>query len=85
MKNMEMSINMKCSVCGNDLFSINDRTIEDMLNAPDETEIECSDCKRVITKEQLIEENSHIIYANVEELKNDFVKQLKKEFKKVFK
>lgn len=85
MKDMEMSISMKCSVCGNDQFSTVDESIEDMLNAPDETEVKCSDCGRVTTKEQLIEENSHIIDANIEDFKDEIVKQLQKDFKKMFK
>ena len=84
-KNMNMSISMKCSVCGNDQFSTVDESIEDMMNAPDETEVRCSDCGRIITKEQLIEENSYIIDANVEDFKADIMKQVRKEFKKKFK
>jgi uncharacterized Zn finger protein len=85
MKDMEMTISMKCSICGNDQFAAVDESIEDMLNAPDETEVKCSDCGRVTTKEQLIEENSHIIDANVEDFKDEIMKQLKKDFKKMFK
>lgn len=85
MKDMEKSISMKCSVCGNDQFSTVDESIEDMMNAPDETEVKCSDCGRITTKEQLIEENSHIIDANIEDFKGDIMKQLKKDFKKMFK
>lgn len=85
MKNMEISISMKCSICGNDQFSTIDESIEDMLNAPDETEVKCSDCGRVTTKEQLIEENSDIIHYNIEDFKAEIVKKLQKDFKKVFK
>jgi uncharacterized Zn finger protein len=85
MNDMEMSISMKCSVCGNDQFSTVDECIEDMMNAPDETEVKCSDCGRVTTKEQLIEENSDIIDANVGDFKDEIVKQLQKDFKKMFK
>ena len=63
---MEMSISLKCSVCANDQFSTVVKTIEYLLDAPDETLIKCSDCGRVVTKEELIEENSHIIDANLE-------------------
>lgn len=80
-----MSISMKCSVCGNDQFSIVDESIEDMLNAPEETEVKCSDCGRVTTKEQLIEENNHIIDANIEDFKDEILKQLQKDLKKIFK
>ena len=85
MKDMEMSIGMKCSICGNDQFSTVDESIEDMLNAPDETEVKCSDCGRVTTKEQLIEDNSHIIDANIEDFKDEILKQLQKDLKKIFK
>lgn len=85
MKDMEMSISLKCCVCGNDQFSTVDETIEDMLDATDHTLIKCSDCGRVVTKEQIIEENSHIIDANIEDLKKDIVKQVEKDLKKAFK
>ena len=81
MKDMEMSISLKCSVCGNDQFSTVDETIEDLLEAPDNTLIKCSDCGRILTKEQIIEENSHIIDANLEDFKKDIVKQVEKRSK----
>lgn len=80
-----MNINMLCSVCGNDQFSTVDESIDGMLNAPDETEVKCSDCGRVTTKEQLIEENSHVIDANMGDFKDEIMKQLQKDFKKMFK
>ncbi len=85
MKNMEKSISLKCGVCGNDQFSTVDESIEDMLSAPKETEVRCSDCGRVITKEQLIEENSNVIEANIEDFKVEIVKQLQKDINKMFK
>ena len=85
MKDMEMRISLICSVCGNDQFSTIDETVEDLLTAPDETEIKCFDCGRVVTKEQLIEENSHIIDANIEDFKKEIVKKLQKDVKKLFK
>lgn len=85
MKDIEMSISMKCSVCGNDQFSTVDENIEDMLNAPNETEVKCSDCGRVTTKEQLIEENSCIMDANIEDFRDEVMKQLQKDLKKMFK
>ena len=85
MKNIEKRISLQCSICGNDQFSTIDENIENMMEAPDETEIKCSDCGRIVTKEQLIEENQHIIKANIEDLKEEAVKKLKKEFKNIFK
>lgn len=79
-----MHISLKCSACGNDQFSVVDENIEDMLNAPDETGVKCSDCGRVTTKKQLIDENSYVINANIEDFKDDLVKELRKDFKKIF-
>lgn len=85
MKDMEMSISLKCSVCGNDQFSTVDEKIEDLLDAPDDTLIKCSDCCRVVTKEQIIEENSRIIDANLIDFKKDVIKKVEKDLKKAFK
>lgn len=85
MKDMEMNISLKCSVCGNDQFSTVEENIEDLMDAPDETLIKCSDCGRVVTKEELIEENSHIIDANLEDFKKDIFKEVEKDLKKAFK
>lgn len=85
MKDMEMRVNLKCSVCGNDQFSTVDENIEDLLDVPDETLIKCSDyCGRVVTKEELIEESSHIIDANIEDFKKDIFKKAEKDLKKAF-
>ncbi|QBP43181.1 ECs_2282 family putative zinc-binding protein [Paenisporosarcina antarctica] len=84
MKNMEMSISMQCSVCGNEQFSTVDESI-DMVDALDETEVMCSDCGRVTTKAQLMEENSHIINANIGDFKDEIMKQAQKDIKKMFK
>lgn len=80
-----MNIILKCSVCGNDQFSTVDETTEDLMDAPNETLIKCSDCERVVTKEELIDENSYIIEANIEDFKKDIVKEVEKEIKKALK
>jgi tRNA U54 and U55 pseudouridine synthase Pus10 len=85
MKDIEKIVSMRCVVCGNDQFSSVDESIEDMQNALDETEVKCSDCGRVTTKEQLIEENSEIIDANMEDFKEEIMKELQKDIKKLFK
>ena len=85
MKDMEMSISLKCSVCGNDLFSVVDETVEVLLDAPNDTLVKCLDCGREITKEQFIKETTHIIEANVEDFKADIMKEFKKDVKKAFK
>jgi uncharacterized Zn finger protein len=85
MKDMEKIIEMKCNICGNDQFSSVGEDVEDLMSAPDVTEIKCSDCGRVVTKEQLLEENREIINANIEDFKDDIMNQVHKEFKKIFK
>lgn len=77
MKDMHMTISMTCSICGNDQFSRVDESVKD---AGDEIEVKCSDCGRVITKEQLIEENRYIIDANVDDFKDDIIKEIQKKF-----
>lgn len=85
MRDMEITISLKCSICGNDQFSAIDESIHDIEEAVDEVEIRCSDCGRVTTKAQLLEENSHIIDANIEDFKEDIIKEIQKDFKKMFK
>lgn len=84
MKDLQKSISLRCYICGNDQFSTVDERIHDMLEASDDTEVKCSDCGRIVTKEHLIEENSDIIEANVEDLKKEAIKEIEKELKKVF-
>lgn len=85
MKDMKKIISLKCYICGNDQFSAIDESIHEIQDAPDETEVKCSDCGRVTTKEQFIEENSEVINANIEDFKEEIMKQLQKDFKKLFK
>jgi len=85
MKDMQIKISMKCSVCGNDQFSAIDEYIEDIQDCPDDTLLKCSDCGRVTTKEQLFDENSYIIDSNIEDFKDDIIKQVEKDLKKLFK
>ncbi|MEC0183122.1 hypothetical protein P4H61_16675 [Paenibacillus peoriae] len=85
MKEFEESISMNCSVCGNDQFSIIDDRISDLKDASDETKIKCSDCGNVTTKEQLIEDNSYKINANIEDFKEDIAKQVIKDIRKFLK
>lgn len=87
MEDIEGKIFLRCSVCGNDQFSVVDERIEfeDLLDAPDETEVKCSDCGKVTTKGQLIEDNQDLINANNEDIKEDALKMIEKEFRKMFK
>lgn len=84
MRDMNKQVKMLCSICGNDQFSAIDDSIEDLFGAQDETEIKCSDCGRVVTKAQLIEENAEVIDGNVEEFKKEIMKEFKKDIGKMF-
>lgn len=64
------SVSLMCSTCGHKDFEFED----------DDGPIRCSGCDRVFTREELIAENGEVIEAEVDELKADVVKDLKKEF-----
>ena len=85
MKDFSRNITMHCPVCGNDQFSSLDSEFEDLSDAPDNARLQCSDCKTVFSKEELIEENQEAINDNVEEIKQDVVKEIEKELKKALK
>ena len=55
------------------------------MEAPDDTKIKCSDCGRVFTKAELIEENQDVINANIEDIKNEAMKEIEKELSKALK
>lgn len=85
MKDLNRKVTLYCNVCGNDHFSTLDEGIDDLLKAPNNTKIKCSDCGRIFTKAELIEENQNIINANIEDIKNDAIKEIEKELAKAFK
>ncbi|EPL6456946.1 hypothetical protein AB7V82_09325 [Providencia stuartii] len=69
------SVTLHCPVCGNTEFEI--------YGEQDATK--CSDCGYELTKDELIRENDENIQANVNEMKEDIIKDIKKMFKKSFK
>lgn len=79
------NITLYCPTCGNDQFSAVDDSIESLSDAPDDTEIKCADCGRVMTKSELIEGNQDIIDANVEDIKQETMRELERKFKRLFK
>lgn len=85
MKDYNRNITMYCSVCGNNQFSTLDENISDLLNAPDTTEIKCSNCGKVFAKSELIEANQEIINANIEEVETEIIKDFEKKLAKIFK
>ncbi len=85
MKDFSRNITMHCPICGNDQFTSLDCELEDILDAPSDIRLQCSDCKAILTKEELIEENKEAISDNVEEIQQEVVKEIEKELKKAFK
>ena len=85
MKDLSRKVSLLCSVCGNDQFSTLDAEYEDMREAPDNTRFKCSDCGRVVTKRELIDENEEIINANVDDIKKEAIAEFEKELKKALK
>lgn len=85
MKNLDRSVSMLCPVCGNDQFESLNPEWDDFSDAPDDIEFRCSDCGKIITKEDLLSENSEIIEFAIDELNNDAVKEIENELKKALK
>lgn len=77
-------VTLYCPTCGNDQFATLDET-DNLVEAPDTTRFQCSDCKSVITKAELIESNQDSINANIEDVKNEAIKEIDKKLKKLFK
>ena len=50
-----------------------------MKDVPNETKIQCSACGKIFTKAELIELNQDGINANIKDIKNEAVKELKNE------
>lgn len=85
MKDLSRKVTLHCPLCGNDQFESLDVLTECLFDAEDDVCIKCSDCKSTFAKAQLIEENKSIINANIEDIKNDTMKEIQKEIKKAFK
>ncbi len=76
------TVSLYCPTCGNDQFSFMDEGIDTLSDAPDGTKIQCVDCKCIFTKAELIEANQNVISANIEEVKQDLLKDIRKKLKK---
>lgn len=79
------NVTLYCPVCGNDQFICPNSDYDDLSDAPDDTKIQCSDCKKILTKVELIDENQDVINANIEEIKEEALKEIGKQLKKLFK
>lgn len=85
MKDISRNVTLICNICGNDQFETLDTKYEDMRKAPGNTRFKCSDCGRIITKSELLEENKEIINANIEDVKKETITEIEKELKKALK
>jgi len=76
------NIELVCPTCGSSQFE-HDVDIEN-----DYAEVRCIGCDRIMTKEELIRENSESIDEHAREIGretvDDLVKEMKKELKKAF-
>lgn len=85
MKDLSRNVALYCDVCGNDQFSTLDEISYELVEAPDETRIQCSDCKKIFTKAELLEVNQEVIDANIEDIKKEAVKEFERELAKALK
>lgn len=69
------SISLQCSTCGGTDFEFED----------EHSENRCIGCERVFSREDLIQENNARIENEVEDLKSQFIADVRKDFKKMFK
>ena len=84
MKDLNTNVSLICRICGNNLFSALGHDGEEFAEFSEVPYYKCSDCGRLISKNQLIEENQETINANIEEIKKEAVDEMKKELQKSF-
>ncbi len=82
MEDLSRNVALYCDVCGNDQFSAIDKITCELIDAPDETRMQCSDCKKIFTKAELLEVNQEVINANIEDIQKEAVKEFEKELAK---
>lgn len=75
-------VRLICPICGNDQFLSLDLPIEELKDASETSRIQCSDCHRIFTKEELLTENQERIDSEVKEIKDEVTKQIHEDIKK---
>lgn len=83
MKDLNRSVSLICSICGNNQFSALGYDGEKFAKFSEAPYYKCYDCGRLISKKQLMGENQEVINANIEEIKNEAVDEMKKELQKL--
>ena len=82
MKDLNRNVAMLCPQCGNDQFSMVGEEYIGVDDAPANAKLQCSDCKAVYTKEEILAANAEKINIAAEEIVQEFEKELKKARKK---
>lgn len=81
--NIKKTISLICPICGNDQFASLDVPMEELKDGLETNRVQCSDCHRIFTKEELLNENQGRIDNEVEQITDNITKQLDKEIKKI--
>ena len=76
MKDYNRKVKLICPLCGNDDFCSVGEEVEDLLNAPGTTKMQCANCKSIYTKDEIIEANSLIIENAEDEMVEEVMKDL---------
>ena len=84
-ENYTKSVSLYCPVCGSSLFGSVDDIQEPLNEANDDVLLKCSNCSLQLTKGELKEKNQDVINATFEELKEDVISDVKKDFEKMLK
>lgn len=83
MKDLSKNVNLLCPLCGNDQFkSLSGEFSEE--DSDDNVLLRCSDCGSVYNKEELIEGNSEVLNNAVEEMADEIMAEIEREFRKAF-
>jgi hypothetical protein len=77
MDEISKEVSLRCPTCGNTQFSYDKND--------DNSVIECPNCKRKMTRSELIQMNGNEIQNAVDEMKNEIIDKLEKQFKGIFK
>lgn len=83
MKDYNKRVKLICPLCGNDGFCSVGEKVEDLLNAPGATKIQCADCKSIYTKDEIIDANSLMLENAAEEMAEEVMKDFSDKIKKV--
>lgn len=85
MENVERQIELLCGTCGNNMFEILDSNQKDLFDMPNNSEVKCSYCGRIYTKDELLQDNEGLINSNINDVILEFTRNLENELKRVFK